>query len=199
MLVGNFLYGRKKIRRNNLRTIIKDLEELESYLNDLWQFFPLPTCYVNPQYIILDVNSALENFFSFSWEELVGQNIKILFPDKDFIENLLKEILLYKRITNRECQVITKQAQKKFVYVSASVREDKEGNVIGYYFSFSDISELKKLQEELDLKIKERTKELQERVEELEKFHRLIVGRELKMIELKEEIERLKKKNNKRQ
>jgi len=30
-------------------------------------------------------------------------------------------------------------------------------------------------------------------MEELEKFNRLAVGRELKMIELKEEIERLKK------
>lgn len=38
-----------------------------------------------------------------------------------------------------------------------------------------------------------KAKELQERVEELEKLHRLTVGRELRMIELKKEIERLKK------
>ena len=36
-------------------------------------------------------------------------------------------------------------------------------------------------------------KELQERVEELEKFQKLTVGRELKMIELKEELQRLRK------
>jgi len=46
----------------------------------------------------------------------------------------------------------------------------------------------------LEEQVKERTKELQEKVEELERFHRLAVGRELKMIELKKEIEKLKKK-----
>lgn len=52
--------------------------------------------------------------------------------------------------------------------------------------------ELRELAESLEAKVKERTKELQKKVEELEKFQRLAVGRELKMIELKKEIERLK-------
>jgi len=53
--------------------------------------------------------------------------------------------------------------------------------------------ELEELTEGLERKIKERTSELQERVNEMEGFHKVTVGRELKMIELKEEIERLKK------
>ncbi|MDD5032163.1 MAG: HAMP domain-containing protein [Patescibacteria group bacterium] len=53
--------------------------------------------------------------------------------------------------------------------------------------------ELKRLTEELEGKVKERTKELQERVNELERFHELTVGREIKMIELKEKIKELKK------
>ncbi len=57
--------------------------------------------------------------------------------------------------------------------------------------------ELKELTESLDEQVKERTKELQGKVEELEKFHRLAVGRELKMIALKEEIKRLKQKGEK--
>jgi hypothetical protein len=52
--------------------------------------------------------------------------------------------------------------------------------------------ELRELAESLDRQVKERTKELQEKMEELEKFNRLAVGRELKMIELKEEIKKLK-------
>jgi methyl-accepting chemotaxis protein len=54
------------------------------------------------------------------------------------------------------------------------------------------ISELEEAKGSLEIKVKERTKQLQERVEELEKFHRVTVGRELKMIELKKEIEKLK-------
>jgi len=52
---------------------------------------------------------------------------------------------------------------------------------------------------ELEEKIKEAIGELQEKVEELEKFHRLTVGRELKMVELKKEIEKLQKELQKYQ
>ncbi len=43
----------------------------------------------------------------------------------------------------------------------------------------------------LEEKVKERTGELQERVDELERLHKLIVGREIKMLELKQEIKKL--------
>ncbi|MBU0476563.1 hypothetical protein KKB68_00945 [Patescibacteria group bacterium] len=46
---------------------------------------------------------------------------------------------------------------------------------------------------ELEGQIQKRTKELQEKVRELEKFQKMAVGRELKMVELKEEIENFKK------
>ena len=52
--------------------------------------------------------------------------------------------------------------------------------------------ELKELTESLEKQVKARTEELQKKVEELEKFNKLAVGRELKMIELKKEIKKLK-------
>lgn len=52
--------------------------------------------------------------------------------------------------------------------------------------------ELKELAERLENEVKERTKDLQEKMTELERFNRLAVGREIKMIELKKEIRRLK-------
>jgi len=63
-------------------------------------------------------------------------------------------------------------------------------------------SELEELTQNLEEKVKQRTKELEKskgdlekRVDELERFHRLTVGRELKMIELKKEIEKLEEEN----
>ena len=53
--------------------------------------------------------------------------------------------------------------------------------------------ELKELTESLDAQVKEKTKELWERIKELERFRKLTIGRELKMIELKKEIKKLKK------
>lgn len=52
--------------------------------------------------------------------------------------------------------------------------------------------ELEKMAETREKTIKQRTKELQDRIDELEIIHRLSVGRELKMIELKNEVEKLK-------
>jgi len=61
--------------------------------------------------------------------------------------------------------------------------------------------ELKELNKTLEDRVKERTQELEKsyqeikaRKEKLEKFYNLTVGRELKMIELKKEIQELKKK-----
>lgn len=52
--------------------------------------------------------------------------------------------------------------------------------------------ELRELAEGLEEEVKRRTKEVYEKMEELERFQRLAVGRELKMVELKKEVERLK-------
>lgn len=54
--------------------------------------------------------------------------------------------------------------------------------------------ELKEQAETLGEEAKQRTKELQGRVSELERFQKLSVGRELKMIELKKKIDGLEKK-----
>lgn len=59
--------------------------------------------------------------------------------------------------------------------------------------------ELKRLTESLDEQVQEKTQELLERVAELEKFRKLTEGRELKMLELKEENESLKSELAQRQ
>lgn len=53
--------------------------------------------------------------------------------------------------------------------------------------------ELEEVSEGLEEQVKERTKELREKIAELERFQKLAVGREMKMIELKKEIQELKK------
>jgi len=58
--------------------------------------------------------------------------------------------------------------------------------------------ELKDLTGDLEGEVERRTKEIQERMADLERFQRLAVGRELKMMELKKESERLKKELEKK-
>ena len=62
----------------------------------------------------------------------------------------------------------------------------------------SRTKELEELTKSLEEKVKKRTGELQSRIEELEKFHKLTIGREVRMAELKEEIEEFKKEIERR-
>lgn len=54
--------------------------------------------------------------------------------------------------------------------------------------------ELEELTQGLDLQVEEKTKELRKKIDELERWQRLSVGRELKMVELKKKISNLEKK-----
>ncbi|MBI9036719.1 MAG: PAS domain-containing protein [Bacteroidales bacterium] len=56
--------------------------------------------------------------------------------------------------------------------------------------------EIKKLNEELEERVNERTKELKLKYSELEKMNQIFIGRELKMIELKSVITKLEQKTN---
>jgi len=61
---------------------------------------------------------------------------------------------------------------------------------IGYLLIRSVTKEIK-AKETFEQRVKERTKELQESKDELEKFYKLTIGRELRMAELKEKIKEL--------
>lgn len=58
--------------------------------------------------------------------------------------------------------------------------------------------ELRTYAKKLSTEVSKRTAELEVRVKELEKMNKIMVGRELKMIELKTELQKFKKKSNSR-
>jgi len=70
------------------------------------------------------------------------------------------------------------------------VYKDARGHVLGVFAAARDVTAQKRAEAEI---AEQRSKEL-ERLAELERFQQLTVGRELKMIELKKEIEELKKR-----
>ncbi len=83
-----------------------------------------------------------------------------------------------------------KNKQRQLINAQKEIDEAREVLEIKVRARTRELQDLTGKQEEI---IKERTKEIQERIEELERFQKLSVGRELKMIELKEEIKTLKK------
>jgi hypothetical protein len=75
------------------------------------------------------------------------------------------------------------------VLYNASTYRDAGGNVLGAFAAARDVTMQIQAQKEA---VHQQAREL-ERLAELERFQRLTVGRELKMIELKKEIEYLRK------
>jgi PAS domain S-box-containing protein len=78
---------------------------------------------------------------------------------------------------------------------------DEKGDLVSIAGSVMDITErkgaedkIRKLNEDLEQKIEERTSKLQETIAQLEETNRVFVGRELKMMELKARIAELEKK-----
>lgn len=180
-----------------IQNLKQDLKDLKKYIEEFLVFLPIPVCSVNPLGVVVDANRTFYNFTNYKRGEAIkGETI---FRAENLFKNEKEWLALEKRILNKEIIngeetiLITKDKKEVPISLSASYREDEKGNFIGYFLAFIDISEFKTLQENLEKKVKERTKELQKRVAELEKFHELTVGRELKMIELKKKIKELEK------
>lgn len=140
----------------------EDLEDLETYIKEFSDFLPLAVCSVNPVGIIINVNKATEDLTKYASLELVGESVSIIFSDKKKIEEIEKEIVNKGSVFGKELILITKDKKEIPMSVSASIRKDREGSYIGYFIGLTNITELKKFQEGLEEKVKERTKELED-------------------------------------
>ena len=138
---------------------------------------------VGPDGRIVKANKAAFDLLGYSEDELIGMPFdKIIGPrDKERgkikLEKLIKEAA--DSVVNFETTYIAKDGREIPVNLSASVMRDEEGKLQGVVCDGADITERKKAEEER-----------QKYVAELEQFNRLAVDRELKMIELKREVNR---------
>lgn len=176
-----------------ISSLKEDLEDLKFYLEEFSAFLPLPVISVNPLGFILDTNDAFKKLIGREKINILGESIESFFREKEKFRNFQNKVLAGKTVREKELTLIS---EKKEIPVSVflSPRKDKEGNIIGYFVGIYDIRTFKELQATLEEKVQERTKQLQERIRELELFHRLTVERELKMVELKKKIKELEKK-----
>ena len=130
-------------------------------------------------------------------EELIGTDFSDYFTEPEKAREGYQQVFSKGFVTDYPLTIRHREGGLTDVLYNASVYRDANGNVLGVFAAARDVT----AQKEAEAKVaeqrareEERAREL-ERLAELERFQKLTVGRELKMIELKKEIEELGKEN----
>ena len=138
--------------------------------------------------IILTAQSCIFNFFLFIIILLLAEFLLIIIFSRRFIRPI-------KKLTDYAAEI-----GKGNLEIKIKIKSKDEVGKLANAFSrmAQDLkkskNELEKYSQDLERQISKRTKELVVKVEELEKFQELTVGRELKMIDLKKKIKEIEEK-----
>jgi PAS domain S-box-containing protein len=147
-----------------------------------------PLVTISPEGKITDVNEATVRVTGVPREELIGTDFSNYFTEPEKASEGYRLAFARGAVTDYPLTMKQGNGALTEVLYNASVYHDAAGNVLGVFAAARDVTEQKQAQ----AAIAQQAKELA-RLAELERFQRLTVGRELKMIELKKEIESLKR------
>lgn len=169
----------------------KALQESQAQYRDLVETIEDWIWEVDANGVYTYVSPRVHDILGYEPEELIGKTpFDLMSPEEsNRVANIFSGLVAAKKpLLSLENTNIHKDGQLIVLETSGKPFFDADGTLIGYRGVDRDITNRKKTEEAL----RKGEEELKERVKELEEFYNMAVGRELKMIELKEEIERLK-------
>ncbi len=150
-----------------------------------------PLVTISPDGKITDVNEATIRVTGVPRAQLIGADFSNYFTEPEKAREGYQQVFAKGFVTDYPLTIRHKDGRLTDVLYNASVYKDTRGSVLGVFAAARDVTARKRIEEEL---AEQRRREL-DRLAELEKFQKLTVGRELKMVELKKEIEELRKSN----
>jgi PAS domain S-box-containing protein len=137
---------------------------------------------------ITDVNEATVKITGLSRGKLIGTDFTNYFTEPEKARAGYMQVLDKGYVTDYPLTIRHQNGILTNVLYNASVYRDVAGGVLGVFAAARDITAQRTAESQV---AEQRSKDL-ERLAELERFQRLTVGRELKMIELKKEIAELR-------
>ena len=137
---------------------------------------------------ITDVNEAAIRVTGVARDRLVGTDFSDYFTEPDRAREGYRQVFAQGFVTDYPLTIRHTGGGLTDVLYNASVYNDEAGHTLGAFAAARDVTAQRRAESEV---AKQRAREL-ERLAELERFQKLIVGRELRMIELKKEIEDLR-------
>jgi PAS domain S-box-containing protein len=103
----------------------------------------------DPLGIITDVNKQMESLTGHSRDGLVGSPFKQYFTEPSRAEEGIKFVLREGRVTNYELTALSKNGRRTVVSYNASIFRDAAGRLQGVFAAARDITEQKKLEQQL--------------------------------------------------
>ena len=144
---------------------------------------------ISPEGKITDANEATVKATGIPRVELIGTAFSECFIEPEEAEAIYRLVFEKGMAVDYPLTMRHRDGTLTEVLYNASVYRDAGGKVLGVFAAARDVTERNRAETEL---VEQRLNEL-DRMAELERFQQLIVGRELKMIELKKENEYLRK------
>ena len=151
--------------------------------------------------VITSWNKGSERLYGYTEKEALGRHVSIVIPKEceEELRGILENIRKGQAVEHFEALRQKKDGTKLDVSLTISPIKDSNGNITGASTIARDITERKKMDrllqgynENLEREVEDRTRELKERLEELERFRKATIEREFRIKELRDEIERLK-------
>lgn len=136
---------------------------------------------------VTDVNEATVKVTGVARKKLVGTDFCGYFTEPDKAREAYRRVFAEGSVADYPLTIRHRDGYLTDVLYIASVYRDAAGNVCGVVATAHDVTEQKQAQ----VAVGEQQERELDRMEELERFQRMTVGRELKMIELKRRIKRL--------
>ncbi len=147
-----------------------------------------PLVTISPDGKITDVNEATVKVTGLPREKLIGTDFSNYFAEPEKAREGYQQVFAKGMVTDYPLTIRNVGGRLTDVLYNASFYRDARGNVLGVFAAARDVTAQKRAEEQV---AEQRAKDL-ERLAELERFQKLTVGRELKMIELKKEIAELR-------
>ncbi|MFY9780946.1 MAG: PAS domain S-box protein [Candidatus Baltobacteraceae bacterium] len=147
-----------------------------------------PFVTISPEGKITDVNEAAVKVTGVPRERLIGTDFSDYFTEPEKARDGYLRVFSAGYVTDYPLTVRHRDGRHTDVLYNASVYKNAAGNVLGVFAAARDITSQRRAEAEV---AEQRQREL-ERLAELERFQRLTIGRELRMIELKKENEELR-------
>jgi PAS domain S-box-containing protein len=144
---------------------------------------------ISPEGKITDANQATVKVTGVPRDELIGTAFSDYFTEPEKANQIYQRVFAEGMASDYPLTIRHRDGTLTKVLYNASVYRGAGGQVLGVFAAARDVTKQVQAQEEL---AEQQARGLN-RLAELERFQRLTVGRELKMIELKKEIESLRR------